>query len=146
MRMLWIVAAASVAFAEAAHAESVPAAALEQCVGYCWKRPGPWAYAAQGAAVLLIAGDVAATLRLQRLDGGKRVWEKNPILGGDPSREKIILVGLVLPVVLSTALWFALPGPWRFLVPILIAPVEILAIAEHEAFWQQRQDYMRQHH
>lgn len=77
-----------------------------------WERP-TW----KETALMIGAGSFIAADCMTTIDAGRRGYaEVNPFgklaLGRFPSTERVYAVG-ALSLVASTALWYALPHPWR---------------------------------
>jgi hypothetical protein len=82
------------------------------------------------AAHVLIAFDVWQTLKFR----ARGTPELNPILGPTPSPAKVILVGGILPMVVLTAVWYALPTGWRIFAPAAVAGAEAVVVAQNGGF------------
>jgi hypothetical protein len=93
-----------------------------------WAPPSKGEVTALAAVELLIAYDIAQTVKASRMPG---FYDANPLLGRNPSTERIILVGGLGGGLVTAGLWFALPPKMRYLAPIFIGAIEILAIAHN---------------
>lgn len=83
-----------------------------------WEPPRPHEYAALGTSLALIWTDVGQTRWVAARYPGH--WHESgfiarPFLGAHPSQGRIFWMGGVLPSVLLTGLFFALPEKWRLL-------------------------------
>jgi hypothetical protein len=97
-----------------------------------WASPTKLEIAAQTTAIALIWVDVLQSFDIarHRSDG----WvETNPLLGPHPSNTKLVLMGGLLPSVVLTAVWLALPPGWRYVVPAGTIAVETSVVVQNHA-------------
>lgn len=93
-----------------------------------WRQPDAPEVAALLVMHALITADVVLTLDNCARAGAGVPCEENPWLGPKPSMQRITLLGWVVPVLVTTAVWYALPSRVRLLVPLVIVPFEVAAV------------------
>ena len=80
-----------------------------------WEQPTRAETAVLAAAVALIWVDTLQTRDYFSRPHAPGTWmkETNPFLGARPSPGRVFWIGGVLPTVLLTGIWYALPTGWR---------------------------------
>ena len=103
---------------------------------FAWNTPVEYEVVLLAAAHLAIAVDVYATLRFAPTN---RWTETNWFLNMRPSNERgvgssnerVIIIGYILPAVLMTAAWLALPSHWRNIIPVSVLLSESFVFQTH---------------